>query len=268
MNSKEIWKPIRGYEGLYEVSDCGRVRSVDRWVCDTIGRKYLIKGCLMQPQFGPSGYYQICLRKCNKSKTYKLHRLVADAFIPNPDNKSCIDHINTNRTDCRACNLRWVTLSENSNNLITKHHAKYGRQKTPIKRGINRNVFSKNAPNHPRRLCRYALTGEFIDEFPSMLDAELSTGIEISGIKKALNKSYKSAGGYLWRTDKAFFCEPYKRRKHTKCRAIIMIDAFGAKKGEWDAIQDAAIELGITYTRIYNHIQANTPIDGFWFKYM
>lgn len=267
MNSEEIWKPVKGYEGLYEVSSHGEIRSVDRLVCDTIGRRYLIKGHLMQLQIGPSGYYQIGLSKDNKSKSHKVHRIVAEAFVPNPDNKGCVDHINTVRTDCRACNLRWVTLLENSNNPITKHHAKQGRHKAPIKRNISRNVISPKASNHPRRLYRYTLTGEFVDEFPSMLEADLSTGIEMSGIRKALNKSYRTAGGYLWRTDKVLFCEPYKHKKHSKSRAIIMTDSTGAKKGEWAAIRDASIELGITHTRIYNHIHAKTPIDGMWFRY-
>lgn len=267
MNSEEIWKPIKGYEGFYKVSDYGRIFSVERWVCDTIGRRYLIKGHIMQPQIGSSGYYQICLSKDNKSKTHKVHRLVAEAFIPNPDNKLYIDHINTIRTDCRACNLRWVTLLENSNNPITKHHAKHGRKKEVIKREIKRNAITKESSNYPQKLYRYTLSGEFVDEFHSMLDAELSTGIEMSGIRKALNKSYKSSGGYLWRTDKVLFCEPYKRRRHTKCRSIIMVDSNGVKMREWNSMRDAANELGTTHTRIYNHIQAKTSLDGYWLRY-
>jgi len=267
MNSEEIWKPIKGYEGLYEVSNLGRVRSLDRLVVDTIGRSYLVKGCIKHPQIGTSGYYIIGLSKDGKSKSNKVHRLVAEVFVDNPYNKPYIDHINTIRTDCRACNLRWVTLKENSNNQLTKHHAKFGSSKVVLKRERNKIHLSKSSPNYPIRLYRYSLTGEYIDEFKSMLDAALSTGIELSGIRKALNKSYRTSGGYLWRTDKVLFCEPYKRRRHTKCRSIIMVDYNGNRIKEWTSMRDASMELGITHTRIYNHIQAKTPINGFLFKY-
>lgn len=221
----------------------------------------------MHPQIGSSGYYQVVLRKSNKSKTHKVHRIVAETYIPNPGNKRYVDHINTIRTDCRACNLRWVTLVENSNNPITKHHAKYCVEKEFKRRNVKKDVHHNSSKVKARRLYRYALTGEYIDSFPSVINAEQSTGVEMSGIRKALDKSYRTAGGYLWRTDKKTYCEPYKRRRHTKCRSVVMVDTNCVVKGKWDSIRDAAKALGTTHTRIYNHIQAKTPIDGFLFKY-
>lgn len=264
MDNNVVWKPIPNYEGYYEVSSNGEVRSCDRYVNNRNG---FIVGRIMKQSFGCSGYLQVGLCKDGKTKSCKIHKIVASVFVPNPENKPCIDHINTDRTDNRACNLRWVTLKENSNNPLTKKHSKYGRGTAIGERRKRCQRFGGSAPNHPKPVYRYALNGTYIDGFQSLIEAEIVTGIEISGIKKALNKTYRTAGGHLWRTNKVLFCEPYKRRRHTKCREIVMCDSSGIIKGKWTSMRDAAKELGTTHTRIYNHIQANTPINGFLFKY-
>ena len=106
----EIWKPIKDYEGLYEISNLGRVKSLPR--NGTIKtEKILIPNM--------SGRYaRIGLR--NKIKIrYSVHRLVAEAFIPNPNNLPQVDHINGDRYDNRVENLRWVTAKENIGNPVT-----------------------------------------------------------------------------------------------------------------------------------------------------
>ena len=111
--SKQIeeWKPVIGYEGIYEVSDCGNVRSLNY---NKSGKVKLLKQITAK-----DGYLVVCLHKNGKQKEGKVHRLVATAFIPNPDNKPCIDHISTIRNDNRVENLRWATSMENSNNPNT-----------------------------------------------------------------------------------------------------------------------------------------------------
>ena len=98
---EEIWKKIEGHEDSYEVSNKGRVRSLKS------GKIKILKQAL-----DGYGYPMVCLSKDNYHKNYKVHRLVAQAFIPNPDNKPTIDHINRNKTDNRVENLRWYTYSE------------------------------------------------------------------------------------------------------------------------------------------------------------
>ena len=117
----EIWKPVKGFEGLYEVSNMGNVRSVDKYLM--FGNHYcLFKGKPKKASPNSSSYLKINLYKNDQEKNYLVHRLVANAFIPNPNNLPCIDHINTIKTDNRVENLRWCTHKENSNNPLTREH--------------------------------------------------------------------------------------------------------------------------------------------------
>ena len=113
----EIWKPIEGFDN-YMISNLGRVKSIDRYVPHPKGGIKINKGKLLKPSMG--NYLLVSLNRMGKKYTKNIHRLVAEAFIPNPDNKPCVDHINTIRTDNRVENLRWVTESENMNNPLTK----------------------------------------------------------------------------------------------------------------------------------------------------
>ena len=108
---EEIWKPIKDFEGYYEVSNIGRVRSLNY---KRTGKEKILKNIEDY-----KGYLEVVLTKNGKRKQFKVHRLVAEAFIPNPENKPCIDHINTIKSDNRVENLRWVTYKENSNNEKT-----------------------------------------------------------------------------------------------------------------------------------------------------
>ena len=131
----ENWKNIKGYEGLYKVSSYGRIMTVR-------------KNAILCPAKTISNGLTVSLSKNGKVEKRQVSRLVAAAFIPNPENKPCIDHIDGNRANNHADNLRWVTVKENQNNPITKskwigkkanpHHEKAVEQ---IKNGIVVNVF-------------------------------------------------------------------------------------------------------------------------------
>ena len=103
----EIWKPVVGYEGLYEVSNLGKVKAI-KWHRGEEEKE-------MKPYTTYKGYLRLRLTKNGKGKQFQIHRLVAEAFIPNPENKPYIDHINTDRTDNRVENLRYCTCKENNN---------------------------------------------------------------------------------------------------------------------------------------------------------
>lgn len=105
----EKWIDIKGFEGFYQISNCGNVRSVDRVVSN---RKY--KGTELKPLIGFGGYYSVQLRKKVKKTVFYIHRLVAEHFIPNYENKKIINHIDEDKFNNNCCNLEWVTISENA----------------------------------------------------------------------------------------------------------------------------------------------------------
>ena len=109
----EIWRPIEGFE-QYDVSNLGRIRSKDRFVNIRSYGKRLIKGQILSPHKGRGGYLYIALCFGSKHKSFKVHRLVAQAFIPNPGNKPQVNHIDNDRQNNRVDNLEWVTAEENN----------------------------------------------------------------------------------------------------------------------------------------------------------
>ena len=118
----EIWKPVVGYEGMYEVSNFGRLKGLTY---------FKDRDIYLHPSVNRYGYAMVMLtNKHDKSKPtrkgFSVHRLVAMAFIPNPENKPQIDHIDGNRLNNRVENLRWCTQTENSNNPISKQRMRTG----------------------------------------------------------------------------------------------------------------------------------------------
>ena len=132
----EFWKDIKGYEGFYQVSNLGRVKSLSRSIYYSKGYTVYRKGKIKKPSFDKNGYPQIGLCKNGTVITRKIHRLVAEAFIPNPENKPEINHKDENKTNNYVDNLEWVTEKENvnygygakrrakSNQLLAKQQAK------------------------------------------------------------------------------------------------------------------------------------------------
>lgn len=116
---EEIWKDIEGYEGLYEVSSNGRVRSHDRLIDRTgVGQgAYVLKGRVLKLRSDRDGYILVTLSSDGIARTFKVHRLVAQAFIPNPENLSQVDHDDGRRANNRVINLKWSTVR---NNLLAR----------------------------------------------------------------------------------------------------------------------------------------------------
>lgn len=115
---KEIWKDIPDYEGLYQASNFGRVRSVDRYIKQYNGYNYstrIYKGRILKCNIGNSGYLKVILQKKGKRRTYNVHRLVANTFILNPNNYPQINHKDENKLNNNINNLEWCTSTYNIN---------------------------------------------------------------------------------------------------------------------------------------------------------
>ena len=121
--STEIWKDVKNYEGLYQVSNFGRVRSLDRVVHNSgmwgKDKTFIKKGRVLSPRTSKSrglmtGYYRVYLTDGIKGYNKCIHKLVAESFIPNPENKPQVDHIDRDVTNNKVTNLRWCTQLENN----------------------------------------------------------------------------------------------------------------------------------------------------------
>ena len=164
------WRDVPDYEGRYLVSDDGRLLS--------------LRSGLMRPPLNDEGYRQIVLVKDGKQRCLLLHRLVALAFVPNPDGKPTVNHINEDKEDNRAVNLEWTTMRENDNHAtrnarIADSHRGRGGKRKPV-----------------RMLTEGGLC---VREYRGVVEAANEMGINATSISKCLRGARASAGGFIWR---------------------------------------------------------------------
>ena len=177
--SSEEWRPIKDFEGLYEVSNMGRIRSIERSVTYSSGRTIHWKGKILSQKQSNNGYLKVGLFKDGKGYNLYTHRIVATMFVDNPDSKKYVDHINCERKDNRSANLKWCTVSENINNPIT------------IKRMMD--------AGNKTSILQISKDGVVIKEFESINEASRETGICRTSISSTCLGKQRTAGGYLWR---------------------------------------------------------------------
>ncbi len=187
----EEWRDIKGYEGFYQVSNLGRVKSLERTFYS--GENYQIEKTYPEKQITiqrySTGYCYVVLCVDAVAKKFKVHRLVAMAFIPNPDGKPCIDHINTVRDDNRVENLRWVDNIQNQRNPLTCA-------------ARSRSIMGDNNPMKKR--CRPVLqivpdTGEVVAEYSGVKEAARQLGYDSGNISRCCNRKYDKCHGFIFR---------------------------------------------------------------------
>lgn len=179
---EEIWKDIEGYEGLYQVSNLGRVKSLPR----KTNNQYC-NGLIMK-QHKSYNYLKLQLKKDNKYHYFFVHRLVAMAFLNDYDKNLQVNHINGIKDDNRVENLEMVTASENQLHLY-----RVLKNIPPMK-----NHFGKNHV-HATKVNQYDLNNNFIKQWGSIVDASRTLNINASCICNNCKKRRKSAGGYIWK---------------------------------------------------------------------
>lgn len=180
--ANQQWKDVEGFEGLYMVSNCGKIFSVRN-------------NCIIKTTYNNSGYEYVSLYFEGKQKTFLVHRLVARAFIPNNNNYPCVNHKDEDKTnnyvfvnedgsvDYEKSNLEWCTYSYN-------YH--YG--STPIRARLNHlNIKSMSKPV----IC--VKNGIKIKEYPSIREAERQTGIKNQNIVLCCQGKIKKSGGFIWK---------------------------------------------------------------------
>lgn len=180
----EEWRPIQGYEGLYEVSDWGRVKSVDRIITRKNGRKLPFKEKILKGGKNNMGYLLVCLNKDGKETWKLVHRLVAEAFLPNPQNLPQVNHKDETPTNNHVENLEWCTAKYNTN---------YG---TGIQRMTKKLL---NRQDKSKRVDQIdAQTGEVIYKWTSTREAERN-GYNSTSVAACARGERKTHKGYVWK---------------------------------------------------------------------
>ena len=176
---EEIWKDIPNFENLYQISNYGRLKSFRR-------NK---NGIILKNTNKKGGYFSIILYNKNCNLHIRIHRLVAQAFVPNPNNLPQVNHIDGNKQNNYYKNLEWCTSKQNF-----EHSKKLG-------------LWEYNHPYKCKKICQYDLQGNFICEYENGEDAHRKTGVCSRNILRVANKEpfnnkgsvRKQAGGYIWR---------------------------------------------------------------------
>ncbi len=141
----EVWKDIKGYEGLYQVSNLGRVKRLERWVSCVDGRERCYPEKIVTQTLQSRGYYQCNLNDAGGAnrKARLIHRLIAEAFVPNPENYPEVDHIDRDSTNNDLSNLRWATKQQQQWN--TAAESTYGGKETTSKyKGVSYKPTTRN----------------------------------------------------------------------------------------------------------------------------
>lgn len=236
----EAWKDIPNYEGWYQVSNLGRIKSVDRIITDKDrpNRCILHKGRIIKQYLDKVGYYSLHLSINSKVSVKRVHRIVAQAFIPNPYKFPCINHKDETRTNNVISNLEWCTHKYNTN---------YG---TCIERVKRKNLLRTDMATP---IYQYSLDGSFVCRHNSLRSIERNLGFSMRSIRQVLNGVHAASHGYIWlksRDDnmaKRLSQWYHNPKNHHK---VVQLDLAGNKIAEYKSISEASRATGIDRSNI------------------
>lgn len=180
---EEIFVDIKGYEGLYQISNLGRVKSLERQVIGKYNSIRTLKEFIMKPNIIKKGYLRIHLCKNGKMKHFLIHQLVASHFIPNPNNFKCVNHKDECKTNNCVENLEWCDIEYNNN---------YGTRNERL------SVSFTNNPNKSKQIIQLDKEYNIINEYPSINEAERN-GFSHSKIIDCCRGKRKTHKGFIWK---------------------------------------------------------------------
>ena len=175
------WRDVLGYIGYYQVNDYGGVKSLNRIVIGIDNKPYSVQESILTPSKDKDGYSVVTFRKDNIRKIKRVHRLVAEAFIKNPDNLPEVNHKDENKSNNCVDNLEWCTHTYNN---------QYG---TKNKRRLENTDFSKLN----RKIVQKTIEGNFVKYFDKIIDVRLF-GFDSSAVSKCCKQKYKHHKGFIW----------------------------------------------------------------------
>lgn len=238
----EVWKDIPEYEGWYQVSNMGRIKSLDREFsfqrsCDSVPRIKKLKGQIIKASYSNRGYLICHLKKNGTSKVVKHHRIVCCAFYENPYYLPEINHKNEQKTDNRASNLEFCTR---------RYNATYG---TAIQRITSK---TRNHPNTSKPVYQFSKNCVLIKKYPSIKQAVRETGVKAANIRSVcIGGKSSTAGGFIWSyTDDLSIIAEKALRKARKSRRyaerpVLMFSIDGKLVREFPSIVIASKTTGV-----------------------
>ena len=191
----EIWKDIKGFEGYYQVSNYGNIKSLTRF--DGIRER---KGQEIKQSLKYNGYLQVGLRKNSKRKFFSVHRLVAIHFLDNPENKPQVNHIDCNKQNNHFSNLEWTTSKENLTHARTNGLIEMPKGKNHVNYGVY-GEHSKSA----KKVVRYNRNNGETKLYNAKILAK-DDGFDVTSISKCCHKKLKTHKGYEW-----YFAEDFDK---------------------------------------------------------
>lgn len=181
----KLWRDIKGFEGFYQVSDTGDVRSVDRTIIFSDGRERFFHGKVLSPSVGNHGYKTIVLKKNGLCRAFTIHRLVANAFIPNPNGFSEVNHKDEDKLNNFVGNLEWCSH---------KYNMSYG---TKIERMLLNRDSKALAKKHEKPVLSIDPDGN-IALYLSVTAGAKTNGLDVSSVSACCRGKYKTCGGLIW----------------------------------------------------------------------